>query len=401
MMKERRCFAHRYLAFLVGFMLALSGAGIGNADTTIAVPNTPQEHSQWCWAGTSDAVLAYYEHVVGQGAIANWAWGRSDCDGNTEFDWNNTCNRPNDMYGTSGSLQGILSHWGVTSNARAYALSQTTCVDEINAGRPFVMRFGWTKGGGHFLDGYGYDQDGIYLDYMDPWPGHGYTKSLYDWVVSASDHRWTHSLQITTNPTTCTYDMVPTSATGNAPAGIGNIAITASPSTCAWTATSNATSWITITSGSSGTGNGTVNYSYTPNNTGSQRQGTITAAGQIFTLTQPPQTTPIIQVTQSILNFGYVPPGSYKDLILEVRNIGGGILTGTVSATAPFSIVSGGHYSLGVDQSQQIIVRYTAPLQEGSQSGSIIFTGGGGITVQVKGTNKKDGLPWLLLLLGN
>jgi len=108
-----------------------------------------------------------------------------------------------------------------------------------------------------------------------------------------------------------------------------------------------------------------------------------------------------IQVTQSILNFGYVAPGSYKDLTLEVKNIGGGILTGTVSATAPFSIVSVGTYSLGPGQSQVIVVRYTAPLQEGSQTGSLTFTGGAGLTVQVKGTNQKGGLPWLLLLLGN
>jgi hypothetical protein len=34
---------------------------------------------------------------------------------------------------------------------------------------------------------------------------------------------------------------------------------------------------------------------------------------------------PVIQVTQSILNFGYVPPGSHKDLILVVKNVGGGL----------------------------------------------------------------------------
>jgi hypothetical protein len=103
------------------------------------------------------------------------------------------------MYGTSGGLQAILSHWGVNSNARAYALTFPTCVAEIEAGRPFVMRFGWASGGGHFLVNYGYDETG-YLDYMDPWPGHGYTRSLYSWVVSASDHDWTHTLQVTTNP---------------------------------------------------------------------------------------------------------------------------------------------------------------------------------------------------------
>jgi hypothetical protein len=110
-------------------------------------------------------------------------------------------------------------------------------------------------------------------------------------------------------------------------------------------------------------------------------------------------TVPAIQVTPSILNFGYVPPGSYKNLILVVRNIGGGILTGTVSACPTFSIVSGGNYSLGVGESQQVIVRYTAPSQEGAQTCSLVFTGGGGVTIQAKGTNEQVGLPWLMLLL--
>jgi hypothetical protein len=98
------------------------------------------------------------------------------------------------------------------------------------------------------------------------------------------------------------------------------------------------------------------------------------------------------------LNFGYVEPGHFKDLTLTIQNIGTQLLTGTVSAPSPFSIVSGGNYSLGEYQTQQVVVRYTAPLQEGLQMGSLIFTGGGGLTIQVRGTNRV-GLPWLMLLL--
>ena len=53
---------------------------------------------------------------------------------------------------------------------------------------------------------------------------------------------------------------------------------------CSWTATSNAP-WIHITSGASGTGNGTVAYTV-DRNTGNARTGTITAAGQTFTVNQ-------------------------------------------------------------------------------------------------------------------
>lgn len=174
------------------------GTAICTADTTLNVPNTPQEHSNWCWAASSKAVLDYYGNVQTQCAIANWAWSRTDCCGNSTFDWNNTCNSTNNMYGSSGSLQNILSHWGVSSTALSTYLSQNTVVSEINGCRPFVIRFGWTSGGGHFLVGRGYDQSGAYVDYMDPIPGNGYTKSTYAYTVSASDHNWTHTLQITT-----------------------------------------------------------------------------------------------------------------------------------------------------------------------------------------------------------
>ena len=59
---------------------------------------------------------------------------------------------------------------------------------------------------------------------------------------------------------------------------------TPSSSICSWTAASN-DSWITITSGSSGSGNGTVGYSVAANN-GFSRTGTITIGGQTFIITQ-------------------------------------------------------------------------------------------------------------------
>jgi len=53
---------------------------------------------------------------------------------------------------------------------------------------------------------------------------------------------------------------------------------------CSWTAVSNV-GWITITTGASGSGNGTVSYSVGANG-GAARSGTMTIAGQTFTVTQ-------------------------------------------------------------------------------------------------------------------
>ncbi len=81
----------------------------------------------------------------------------------------------------------------------------------------------------------------------------------------------------------CTFTINPTSQNFTAAGGGGSTTVTAAAS-CAWTATSNAT-WLTITSGTPGSGNGTVNYTVAAN-TGPQRTGTLTVAGQTFTVTQ-------------------------------------------------------------------------------------------------------------------
>ncbi|HYY57919.1 MAG TPA: BACON domain-containing carbohydrate-binding protein [Pyrinomonadaceae bacterium] len=82
----------------------------------------------------------------------------------------------------------------------------------------------------------------------------------------------------------CTYSIAPTSASLPATGGTGSITVTATAG-CTWTAASNVT-WITITQGASGTGNGMVSYSVAANTATTSRTGTITVAGKTFTVTQ-------------------------------------------------------------------------------------------------------------------
>lgn len=82
----------------------------------------------------------------------------------------------------------------------------------------------------------------------------------------------------------CTYSISPTSASVGRDGGTGTVSLSAVGSGCAWTAVSNA-AWITITSGGTGSGGGTVSYSVAANS-GAQRTGTLTIAGQTFTVTQ-------------------------------------------------------------------------------------------------------------------
>ncbi len=82
----------------------------------------------------------------------------------------------------------------------------------------------------------------------------------------------------------CSYSLSPTSQTVPAGAGTGSVAVTA-PSGCLWTAATSNTPWVTISSGASGSGNGTVQYAFEANG-GVARNGTLTIAGQSFGITQ-------------------------------------------------------------------------------------------------------------------
>ncbi len=83
--------------------------------------------------------------------------------------------------------------------------------------------------------------------------------------------------------TLCTYTLSAAMASFTETGGSGSVNIT-SAAGCPWTATSN-TSWITLSSGSPGSGNGTLNFTVAAN-TGLARTGTITVAGQTFTVNQ-------------------------------------------------------------------------------------------------------------------
>jgi hypothetical protein len=99
-------------------------------------------------------------------------------------------------------------------------------------------------------------------------------------------------------PAECTYPISPTNQSFNSSGGAGTVNVT-TQSNCIWTATSNV-SWLVITSNSSVTGNGVVNYSVSANTDVSSRTGTLTIAGQSFTVTQ----SGVAQYTLSIVKAG-------------------------------------------------------------------------------------------------
>ena len=83
----------------------------------------------------------------------------------------------------------------------------------------------------------------------------------------------------------CTYTISPSSQAVTSSSTIGIIEISPSAAGCAWEAKSNV-KWLRILSGKTGTGNGGIRYSISKNKSTSQREGTMTIAGQTFTVTQ-------------------------------------------------------------------------------------------------------------------
>jgi hypothetical protein len=102
-----------------------------------------------------------------------------------------------------------------------------------------------------------------------------------------------------------TFSLSPTSPQNFGASGSNGIVnVTATGASCGWTAVSNS-SFITVNSGASGTGNGTVGFTVAAN-TGPARTGTITIAGQTFTVTQDgaAASTPTVQFSSASYNVG-------------------------------------------------------------------------------------------------
>jgi hypothetical protein len=92
-----------------------------------------------------------------------------------------------------------------------------------------------------------------------------------------------HTFTVNQDGQPCSYSISPNSQSFTSVGGAGSVSVS-TQSWCTWTATSN-DSWIVVTQGGTGTGNGGVLYTVVPN-PGKSRTGTITIAGRVFTVSQ-------------------------------------------------------------------------------------------------------------------
>ncbi len=139
---------------------------------------------------------------------------------------------------------------------------------------------------------------------------------------------------VTVNVAGCSYALASNTASVGFAAASATVGVVADGG-CSWTASSNS-SWLTITSGTPGAGDGTVGYSFTANPGTSTRIGTLTIAGQTFTVTQAATPTPLAFFTLTPCR------------IADTRTTGGSGLTG---AFGPPSMAAGATRSFPVPSS--------------------------------------------------
>ncbi len=187
----------------------LTGTCFLSPGQVLNVSNTEQQHDQWCWAGSTKCVLDYYGFSTPQQCdIAEYVrttatfhnFGSTDCCVNAL----QGCNYWNYNYGAAGSMQDILVHFGNIQNTGiATSLTQAEITTQIQQNKLFIIRWGWSGGGGHFIVGHGINGNNIY--FMNPWFGEGLHIGTYSFMLSGIDntstsvHTWTHTNKITTD----------------------------------------------------------------------------------------------------------------------------------------------------------------------------------------------------------
>jgi hypothetical protein len=214
----------------------------------------------------------------------------------------------------------------------------------------------------------------------------------------------------------CTYSINPTQHGLPGSGGTVDVTVTATGG-CSWTATSNVP-WISVTSGGSGTGNGTVRLTVEPNG-GGARNGTVTIAGRTFTIEQGSG------CTYSISPSSQQVPGTGGPTAVNVTTQGS--CSWTASSNVPWIAVTSGGSGSGNGTVQLNIEANPGGDRAGTatiagqtftvtQAGNCSYTiaptsqgvpaGGGGISVTVTaagscGWTATSNAPWIAVASGS
>jgi hypothetical protein len=174
----------------------------------LPVNATRQEQTQWCWASSTQAIVRWLGGNVNQCTLADElrvesGWGYDQC---CSYGFRTlqypgyVCNQPNNLfYPGYLPVEQMLLDRDIDTTPINGTITQNAVQTEVNAGRPFIFRWGWDTGGGHFLVCHG--QQGTYTHYFDPGPlANNFQVNTYNWVVDGATHTWTHTLRTDESP---------------------------------------------------------------------------------------------------------------------------------------------------------------------------------------------------------
>ena len=130
----------------------------------------------------------------------------------------------------------------------------------------------------------------------------------------------------------CSYAVSPETIAAPAGGTTSRVDVTTAPG-CAWTSAANV-SWITVTSGATGSGNGHVDLTIAANNGGSARTGTATIAGRTITVLQEAACMVTLDPTSQNVPVG----GGNGSFAVEVR----GRCDWTATGSVPWIVVTAG-----------------------------------------------------------
>jgi hypothetical protein len=185
----------------------------------------------------------------------------------------------------------------------------------------------------------------------------------------------------------CATSLSPTGQPASAAAAAGSFTVNA-PGGCMWQAYSN-DSWLTLTSGNSGTGPGTVNFQISANAGPGTRVGTITAGGIVYTVTQVGSATHFsvsapgsatagvpVQFTVTALDASNSPVAGYSGAVHFTSTDGSATLPGNATVTNGVGIFTASLVTAGV---QTLTVTDLTNVSVTGTSGNITVSAAAGL----------------------
>ncbi len=159
-------------------------------------------------------------------------------------------------------------------------------------------------------------------------------------------------------PVPCTFTIAPASAAFASGGGTAEVVVTASATTCAWTATSGA-SWIGIQGSAGGTGSGRLTYVVASQTATSERSGTLDVAGSTVTVTQAGAPPPPEPCTFTIVpgTASYPSAGGSGDVVVTAS---AATCAWTATSAAPWLVIQGAAGGTGSGRITYTVANHTA-----------------------------------------